>query len=118
VARFTFDLGGRPLTEDWDGDGVPEISHAYDVCEDDANDLLCRGPGRVRRSPPRPAAFDARALAYDARGRMLTDGLRRYEWNGADQLARVTGPDGATSESRYGHEGVRRSRARPNVGRR
>nr|MCU0686482.1 polymorphic toxin-type HINT domain-containing protein [Polyangiaceae bacterium] len=51
-----------------------------------------------------------RRLAYDALGRMTSDGERVYTWNAADRLTRVTHASGASVESVYDGEGVRRVR--------
>ena len=66
--------------------------------------------------PHAPIAFDERRIEYDPRGRMLDDGKRTYTWNAADQLERVTQRDGASVESRYGAEGVRRVKVERTAG--
>ncbi|MBI2392838.1 MAG: VCBS repeat-containing protein [Deltaproteobacteria bacterium] len=55
-------------------------------------------------------SFRARAIAYDARGRMLDDGERSYGWDGADHLVAVKTKAGATQESIFDGAGARRVR--------
>ncbi|HEX8790106.1 MAG TPA: RHS repeat-associated core domain-containing protein, partial [Polyangiaceae bacterium] len=33
VNRFTYDVAGRKLTEDWDGDGTPEVTNQWDASD-------------------------------------------------------------------------------------
>ncbi len=56
VAKYTFDLADRPLTDDWNGDGTPEVSRTYDATDD--------GVGMLT-SAASPAGLIA--LEYDAR---------------------------------------------------
>ncbi len=59
--------------------------------------------------PHAMTAINGRTVEYDKRGRIVSDGTRTYEWDGADQLKKVE-RDGATTESVYGLDGVRRLR--------
>jgi RHS repeat-associated protein len=70
TARFTFDLAGRSLTEDHDGDGTPEVTRTWDTNPEGDGNTLTRD-----------------ALARDALAR---DALAR------GKLVRVTGPSGET----------------------
>ncbi|HEU4408222.1 MAG TPA: FG-GAP-like repeat-containing protein [Polyangiaceae bacterium] len=54
--------------------------------------------------------LQGRRLNYDALGRLISDGARDFAWNMADHLLRVTRADGASVESVYDGEGVRRVR--------
>jgi len=60
--------------------------------------------------PHAMTALDARTIKYDALGRMLSDGERSYTWNSADQLTEVTGANGASVQSRFDADGIRRVR--------
>jgi RHS repeat-associated protein len=60
--------------------------------------------------PHAMTGLDARVIKYDALGRMLTDGDRAYTWNSADQLAEVTAGNGASVQSRFDADGIRRVR--------
>src|SRR5205823_8669039 len=57
-----------------------------------------------------PAQLGARRVHVDERGRITNDGERIFTWNDADQLVKVVGAAGATVESVYGDEDVRRMR--------
>ena len=74
TARFTFDLGGRSLTEDWNGDGAPEIGKTWDVSPGGAADPLYRGK-LARVTEPGGSVEHT----YDARGRITST---RYEIDG------------------------------------
>ncbi|MBI2390510.1 MAG: VCBS repeat-containing protein [Deltaproteobacteria bacterium] len=54
--------------------------------------------------------FKARSISYDARGRMLDDGERTYAWDEADHLVAVSVKGGASQESVYDADDVRRVR--------
>jgi RHS repeat-associated protein len=60
--------------------------------------------------PHAPTAIDGRALTYDVLGRLVDDGNRKYTWNSADQLMYVSASSGASVESHYDANGVRRLR--------
>ena len=61
------------------------------------------------KRPHAPEAYGDQEIEYDKRGRMESDGERKYTWNGTDQLVRVE--KGARwTESEYGMDGVRRIR--------
>jgi YD repeat-containing protein len=64
---------------------------------------------RYGERPHGPSALAGRQIEYDARGRMMSDGHRRYEWDGASQLIRVTLGD-ARVDSIFGQGGERRVR--------
>jgi RHS repeat-associated protein len=55
-------------------------------------------------------ALGGRTIRYDAAGRMLDDGKRRYTWNAVDQLVDVRGADGSDVQSTFDADGVRRLR--------
>lgn len=56
-----------------------------------------------------PDTFGGRRLRYDARGRLVSDGRRTYDWDERSRLRRVS--DGALAvESSYGQGGARRVR--------
>jgi RHS repeat-associated protein len=59
--------------------------------------------------------LDARSLAYDSLGRMLTDGDRTYAWNSADQLTDVSSKSGASEQNRFDADGIRRVRVEKNA---
>jgi RHS repeat-associated protein len=69
--------------------------------------LMTYGQGA---GPHALTGFQGRRLAYDALGRMTNDGERSYVWNTADHLTRVVRTNGASVESVYDGEGVRRMR--------
>ena len=54
--------------------------------------------------------FKGRSIAYDPRGRMLDDGERSYVWSGGDDLLAVKAKNGASQESIFDGDGVRRVR--------
>ncbi|HEU4406811.1 MAG TPA: toxin TcdB middle/N-terminal domain-containing protein [Polyangiaceae bacterium] len=60
--------------------------------------------------PHAMTSWKGRALAYDARGRMTSDGERTYRWNAADELAGVESASGGAVRSTYDAEGTRRER--------
>ena len=60
--------------------------------------------------PHAPTNVNGNPLAYDALGRLLSDGDRTYDWNVADQLVSVTSKSGAKAESTFDSKGVRRVR--------
>jgi len=43
VRRFTYDLAGRLITDDWDGDGVPEVNKQWDRSDRAPGDPLYLG---------------------------------------------------------------------------
>jgi len=59
--------------------------------------------------PHAPTSLGDRQLEYDTRGRMTSDGVRSYDWDGASHLARVSSKTGKV-ESVYGQGGARRVR--------
>jgi RHS repeat-associated protein len=63
--------------------------------------------------PHAPTSLGERALEYDPRGRMTSDGVRSYDWDGASHLARVSSKEGSV-ESVYGQGGARRLRVETN----
>lgn len=65
VQRFAFDLAGRPVTDDWNGDGTPEITRSYDVGSLHPESALFRGLLADISAPSGTTAFD-----YDERGRL------------------------------------------------
>ncbi|HWZ89072.1 MAG TPA: hypothetical protein VNW92_09490, partial [Polyangiaceae bacterium] len=60
--------------------------------------------------PHAMTALGARSIQYDSLGRMLSDGDRTYTWNSADQLTNVTAASGASVQSRFDADGIRRVR--------
>ena len=101
VARFGFDLAGRSLSEDWNGDGTPEIIRTWDQSPDGGDDAPYRG--RLARVTE-PSGYVEHA--YDARGRVT---VTRYEIDGVayvtrsaydaqDREIRHTYPDGSSLE--------------------
>ena len=59
--------------------------------------------------PHAPKSLGERQVEYDTRGRMTSDGIRSYDWDGASHLARVSSKAGKV-ESVYGQGGARRVR--------
>ncbi len=51
VSRYAFDLGGRPTSEDWDGDGTPEVMHTWDRSARHPGDPLYIGKLVVMSDP-------------------------------------------------------------------
>lgn len=43
TTKYTYDLAGRLLTEDWNGDGLPDVIRTWDQHPDHADDLNYRG---------------------------------------------------------------------------
>ncbi len=65
--------------------------------------------------PHAMTALDGRTITYDSLGRMLSDGDRSYTWNSADQLTDVTAASGASVQSRFDADGIRRVRVEKNA---
>jgi len=63
VGRDGYDLLGRKLSEDWDGDGEPEVEHVYDAHPDHPNDPSTRGRLVITRD-----ASGSTTRSYDQRG--------------------------------------------------
>jgi RHS repeat-associated protein len=61
-------------------------------------------------APHAPSRIGQRALVFDARGRLTSDGDRTYTWNVAEQLERVASTSGASEENKFDAEGIRRVR--------
>ena len=57
-----------------------------------------------------------RSMRYDAAGRMLDDGQRRYTWDAIDQLVDVRGADGSDVQSTFDADGMRRLRVEVSPG--
>ncbi len=69
--------------------------------------------GSLAYEPSRPHAVakqQGRSLAYDARGRLVSDGERTLEWDGANHVVRVTTKSGATVENTFAADGSRVTR--------
>jgi RHS repeat-associated protein len=60
--------------------------------------------------PHAVTSFKGRSIHYDALGRMLDDGDRKYTWDGADHLVDVTSASGSSAESTFDATGMRRVR--------
>jgi RHS repeat-associated protein len=65
VLKYTFDLAGRSLTEDWDGDGKPEVVRHWDALRSAPDNLLFRGKLAFTDEPTGSTEHE-----YDARGRI------------------------------------------------
>jgi len=63
--RYTFDLAGRSLTEDWNGDGTPEVVRHWDALPSDPSNVLYRGTLAATDEPTGSTSHE-----YDARGRI------------------------------------------------
>ncbi|HEX4334487.1 MAG TPA: toxin TcdB middle/N-terminal domain-containing protein [Polyangiaceae bacterium] len=101
TTRFTFDLAGRSLTEDHDGDGTPEVTRTWDAYPDDVTDVLARGK-LVRVTGPSGETRHE----YDDRGRtrkttLVIDG-KTYavgsEFDDQERESRHVYPDGSSIE--------------------
>jgi RHS repeat-associated protein len=57
------------------------------------------GPGN------RIATLNGRSFVYDRRGRLVSDGIRTYQWNDRSQLLATTGPEGVVA---YRYDGLGR----------
>ncbi len=66
VLKYTFDLAGRSLTEDYDGDGVPEVENTWDKKPSDPENQLFRG--KLARVIEPSGSTEQE---YDARGRVV-----------------------------------------------
>jgi RHS repeat-associated protein len=101
VIRYTFDLAGRELTEDWDGDGRPEVEKAWDASPDAPRDLRYRGKLARTAEPTGSTEHE-----YDDRGRVTAttltiDGKRFTSGSRYDNLDREAlhiYPDGSSIE--------------------
>ena len=99
VARFGFDLAGRSVSEDWDGDGTPEIVRTWDQSPDGGDDTPYRG--RLARITE-PTGYVEHA--YDERGRVTStryeiDGVAyivQSDYDAQDREIRHTYPDGSS----------------------
>ena len=99
VTRSTFDLGGRPLTEDWDGDGTPEVVHTWDRSDRHPSEPLYAGK-LVRMTDPSGSIENE----YDARQRVVAthQTIDGHTYDGAslfddrDREAVHTYPDGSS----------------------
>ncbi|HMR05112.1 MAG TPA: RHS repeat-associated core domain-containing protein [Polyangiaceae bacterium] len=70
-------------------------------------------PGGLSYDPARPhavAKFQGRSFEYDARGRLVSDGERTLEWDGADHVVSVATKSGATLENTFAADGTRVTR--------
>jgi RHS repeat-associated protein len=67
VSRFTYDLAGRVLSEDFDGDGEPEVEKTWDLAPKD-HDHPAWFLGRVGAITTADTAVH---FGYDARGRVV-----------------------------------------------
>jgi RHS repeat-associated protein len=66
VGRDVYDPLGRKLSEDWDGDGKPEVELVYDVHPDHPNDSSTRGRLVITRD-----ASGSTTRRYDQRGNVV-----------------------------------------------
>ncbi len=97
-----WDAAGRPLTEDWDGDGAPEVVNRYDESE----------AGRGRLTSALDPAGEIR-FGYDDRGRVVeqvrtVDGTpwkSTFTWDARDRLVQRRFPDGTTLRWSYDARG-------------
>jgi RHS repeat-associated protein len=65
IAKYTFDLAGRSLSEDWDGDGKPEVTRTWDSSSEHPARLLDRGKLVLVTEPSGSTSHE-----YDERGRV------------------------------------------------
>ena len=65
--KYSFDLAGRSLTEDWNGDGTPEVVRHWDALPSDPDNVLYRGKLAATDEPTGSTTHE-----YDARGRITT----------------------------------------------
>jgi RHS repeat-associated protein len=99
--NYTFDLAGRELSEDWDGDGKPEVEKTWDVRREDPDDPRYRGK-LARVLEPTGSTEDE----YDDRGRVTATTLtiegQRYtsgsRYDNLDREAVHIFPDGSSIE--------------------
>jgi RHS repeat-associated protein len=70
VIKYTFDLAGRELTEDWDSDGKPEIEKTWDVRPGARRDVRYRGKLARVLEPTGSTEHE-----YDDRGRVTATTL-------------------------------------------
>ena len=63
--KYSFDLAGRSLTEDWNGDGTPEVVRHWDALTSDPDNVLYRGKLAATDEPTGSTTHE-----YDARGRI------------------------------------------------
>ncbi|MFZ5895573.1 MAG: toxin TcdB middle/N-terminal domain-containing protein [Myxococcota bacterium] len=61
-------------------------------------------------APHAPSRIGQRALVFDGRGRLTSDGDRTYTWNAAEQLESVVAKNGSAEENKFDAEGIRRVR--------
>lgn len=66
IAKYTFDLAGRSLTEDWNGDGQPEVTRTWDSSPQHSGRQLDRGKLVLVTEPSGSTSHE-----YDERGRIL-----------------------------------------------
>jgi YD repeat-containing protein len=99
VTKSAFDLGGRPVSEDWNGDGTPEVIHTWDTSARHPNDPLYAGKLVTMTDPSGSIENE-----YDARQRVVAtrqtiDG-HTYEsatvFDDRDREALHTFPDGSS----------------------
>jgi YD repeat-containing protein len=101
TARFSFDSAGRSLTEDWDGDGVPELTRTWDVAPNGDGSAPYRGK-LARVTEPSGSVEHT----YDERGRVTStkydiDGsiyVVRSEFDAQDREILHVYPDGSSIE--------------------
>ncbi|MET0410732.1 MAG: toxin TcdB middle/N-terminal domain-containing protein, partial [Polyangiaceae bacterium] len=99
VLRYTFDLAGRPLSEDWDGDGAPEVEKRWDIQPEQPDDSRYRG--KLARIEDPTGITDH---VYDERGRVIETTLelagQRYtsgsRFDGLDREVLHVYPDGSS----------------------
>lgn len=103
VIRYTFDLAGRELTEDWDGDGKPEVKKTWDARPDSPRDLRYRGKLARTLEPTGSTEHE-----YDGRGRITATSLtiegKRFtsgsRYDNLDRESLHIYPDGSSIELR------------------
>lgn len=108
TARFTFDLAGRSLTEDWNADGLPELSRTWDVAPKGTSGSLYLG--KLARVAEPSGAIEH---TYDERGRVTAstyeiDGATyvvRSEYDAQDRERLHVYPDGSSIEIRRNARG-------------
>jgi RHS repeat-associated protein len=107
VGRFAFDLAGRSLSEDWDGDGTPEVVRTWDRANR-KSEPSTRGK-LVRVTEPSGSVEHT----YDSRGRVTAtryeiDGtvyVSGSEYDAQDRETRHVYPDGTSIQIRRNERG-------------
>ncbi len=105
VALFTYDLAGRLLTEDWNGDGVPEVTRVFDEGHNNELGALVRAvspAGTVHYSHDVRGRLTKTTFDFGAAGVHVTGAL----YDALDREYLHVYPDGSSIRIHYDGRGL------------